>query len=101
MPSILIMIPSFDNKHTINVIVYIRFDIYVQFQRKEREECHGGVSLAGTVSMDRGGTTLGQRGAMTPQFFYNYIIYYIILNIYFKNLMFLILYIYIYIYMIF
>jgi len=28
MPSILIWIPSFDNKHTINVIVYIRFDVY-------------------------------------------------------------------------
>jgi len=39
--SILISIPSFDNKHTINVIVYIGFDIYVQFQIKEREECQG------------------------------------------------------------
>jgi len=39
MPSILILIPSFDNKHTINVIVYIRFDVNAQFQRKEREEC--------------------------------------------------------------
>ena len=39
MPSILILIPSFDNKHTINVTVYIGFDVYVQFQRKEREEC--------------------------------------------------------------
>jgi len=29
------------NKHTINVIVYIGFDIYAQFQRKEREECQG------------------------------------------------------------
>jgi len=37
--SIFILIPSFDNKHTINdVIVYIGFDVYVQFQRKEREE---------------------------------------------------------------
>ena len=42
MPSILILIPSFDNKHTINVIVYIgEFDVYVQFQRKESEECQG------------------------------------------------------------
>jgi len=41
MPSILILIPSFDNKHTINVTVYIGFDVYVQFQRKEREECQG------------------------------------------------------------
>jgi len=38
MPSILILIPSFDNKHTINIIIYIRFDVYAQFQRKEREE---------------------------------------------------------------
>jgi len=37
--NILILIPSFDNKHTINVIVYIGFDVYAQFQRKEREEC--------------------------------------------------------------
>jgi len=28
MPSILILIPSFDNKHTINIIVYIEFDVY-------------------------------------------------------------------------
>jgi len=28
VPSILIVIPSFDNKHTINVIVYIGFDVY-------------------------------------------------------------------------
>ena len=41
MLSILILIPSFDNKHTINVILYIRFDVYVQFQRKKREECQG------------------------------------------------------------
>jgi len=33
--------PSFDNKHTINVNVYIGFDIYVQFQKKKREECQG------------------------------------------------------------
>jgi len=39
--SILILIPSFDNKHTINVTVYIGFDVYVQFQRKEKEECQG------------------------------------------------------------
>jgi len=39
MPSILIFIPSFDNKHTINIIVYIRFDVYAKFQRKEREKC--------------------------------------------------------------
>jgi len=25
--------------HTINLIVYIWFDIYTQFERKEREEC--------------------------------------------------------------
>jgi len=43
VPSILILIPSFDNKHIINVIVYIGFDIYVQFQIKEREECQWGV----------------------------------------------------------
>jgi len=41
MPSILILIPSFDNKHTMNVIVYIGFDVYAQFQIKEREECQG------------------------------------------------------------
>ena len=41
MPSILILIPSFDNKHTINVTIYIGFDVYEQFQRKEREECQG------------------------------------------------------------
>jgi len=28
MPSIFILIPSFDNKHIINVIVYIKFDVY-------------------------------------------------------------------------
>jgi len=39
--SILILIPSFDNKHTINVIVYIGFDVYAQFQRSEIEECQG------------------------------------------------------------
>jgi len=39
--SILILILSIDNKHTINVIVYIRFDVYAQVQRKEREECQG------------------------------------------------------------
>ena len=38
MPNILILIPSFDNKHTINVIV---FDVYAQFQRREREEYEG------------------------------------------------------------
>jgi len=36
---ILILIPSFDNKHTINVTIYIGFDVYVQFQIREREEC--------------------------------------------------------------
>ena len=41
MSNILILIPSFDNKHTINVIVYIGFDVYAQFQRREREECQG------------------------------------------------------------
>ena len=41
MPSILILIPSFDNKHPINIIVYIEFDVYAQFQIKEREECQG------------------------------------------------------------
>jgi len=41
MPSILILIPLFDNKHAINVIVYIGFDVYAQFQIKEREECQG------------------------------------------------------------
>jgi len=44
MSSILILIPFFDNKHIINFIVYIGFDVYAQFQRKEREECQGGVS---------------------------------------------------------
>jgi len=34
VPNILILIPSFDNKHIINAIVYIRFDIYVQFEKK-------------------------------------------------------------------
>jgi len=41
VPSILILIPSFDNKHTINVIVYIVFDVYAQFQKRVREECQG------------------------------------------------------------
>jgi len=41
VPNILILIPSFDDKHTINVIVYIGFDVYAQFQIKEREECQG------------------------------------------------------------
>jgi len=35
------LIPSFDNKHIINVIVYIGFDVYAQFQIKEKEECQG------------------------------------------------------------
>jgi len=35
------LIPSFDNNHTINVIVYIGFDVYAQFQRKEKEEYQG------------------------------------------------------------
>jgi len=35
------LIPSFDNKHTINVTIYIGFDVYAQFERKEREECQG------------------------------------------------------------
>jgi len=39
VPSILILIPSFDNKHTKNVTVYIGFNVYVQFQRKEIREC--------------------------------------------------------------
>jgi len=41
VPGILILIPLFDNKHTINVIVYIGFDVYAQFQIKEKEECQG------------------------------------------------------------
>ena len=41
VPSILILISSFDNKHTINVTVYIGFDVYVQLQRREREKCQG------------------------------------------------------------
>jgi len=41
MSSILILISSLDNKHTINVIVYIGFDVYAQFQRRKREECQG------------------------------------------------------------
>jgi len=48
MPSILILILSFDNKHIINVIVYIRFDVYAQFQKKKEKNVKGGVSLAGT-----------------------------------------------------
>jgi len=39
--SILILISSFDNKHIITVIIYIGFDVYDKFQRKEREECQG------------------------------------------------------------
>jgi len=31
VPSIIILIPSSENKHTINVIVYIGFDVYAQF----------------------------------------------------------------------
>jgi len=41
MSSILILISSFGNKHTINVIVYIRFDVYAQFQRKKKEKYQG------------------------------------------------------------
>ena len=41
MPSILILIPSVDNKHTINVTIYIGFHVYAQFQRREKEECQG------------------------------------------------------------
>jgi len=39
MSSILILIPSFDHKHTLNATVYIGFDVYAQFQIKEREQC--------------------------------------------------------------
>jgi len=39
VPNILTLIPSFENKHIINVIVYIGFDVYAKFQRKERKEC--------------------------------------------------------------
>jgi len=39
VPSILILILSFDNKHTINVTIYIGLDVYAQFQRRKREEC--------------------------------------------------------------
>jgi len=39
VPSILILILSFDNKHTINVTVYIGFNVYTQFQKRIREEC--------------------------------------------------------------
>ena len=41
MSSILILISSFDNKHTINVTIYIGFDVYAQFLRRGREECEG------------------------------------------------------------
>jgi len=41
VPRILILTSSFDNKHTINITVYIGFDVYAQFQRREREECQG------------------------------------------------------------
>jgi len=41
VPSILIFIPSFDNKHTINITIYIWFDVYAQFQIREREKCQG------------------------------------------------------------
>jgi len=41
VPNILILIPSFDNKRTINVIVYIGYDVYAQFQIKEREGYQG------------------------------------------------------------
>jgi len=38
--SILILSPLFDNKHIINVTIYIWwFDVYAQFQRREREKC--------------------------------------------------------------
>jgi len=39
MSSILILIPSFDNKHIINVIVYLGFDVYAQFQRRQKTRC--------------------------------------------------------------
>jgi len=41
VPNILILVSSFDNRHTINVIVYTGFDVYAQCQMKEREECQG------------------------------------------------------------
>jgi len=41
MPIILILIPSLDKKHTINVTIYIWFDVYAQFQRRKREKCQG------------------------------------------------------------
>ena len=55
MPSILILIPSFDNKHTINVTVYIGFDVYVQFQIREREDCQGVYSEEDNVPILEGG----------------------------------------------
>jgi len=53
MPSILILIPSFDNKHTINVIVYMGFDVYVQFQRKKIEKCQEVYLEEDNVSLDK------------------------------------------------
>jgi len=41
MPSILILIPSFDNKHTINVIVYIRFDVNTKFKERKEKNVNG------------------------------------------------------------
>ena len=41
MSNILILISSFNNKHTINVTVYLEFDVYIQFQKRKREECQG------------------------------------------------------------
>jgi len=54
VPRIFILIPSFDNKHTINVTIYIGFDVYAQFQRKERKECQG-VYLEVGMATGRGG----------------------------------------------
>jgi len=36
MSNILILIPSFDNKHTINVTVYIEFDVCAQEKNVNR-----------------------------------------------------------------
>jgi len=41
MSSILILIPSFNNKHTINVTVYIGFGVYAQFKERKEKNVKG------------------------------------------------------------
>jgi len=41
VPNILILLTSFDNKHAINVTIYIGFDVYAQFQKRKEKNVKG------------------------------------------------------------